>query len=112
MKDLSRGEEELRQLIDKKADAISEKKWLRLKRTFFVLSGVVYLQALYLGLDADIIDMEYLITSLLAAPVVAGFIMLISYGVLYYIITGAMEDEKSLAKLVGELNAVIRLKKL
>lgn len=102
MKDLAR-EKELERLIDEKANAYSEKKWVRLKRTFFVLSGVIYLIALYWGLEDDIIDIKYLLSCLVASPVMAGFILLISYGILYYIITNSMEEEKNIAELKGKL---------
>jgi hypothetical protein len=42
MKDSSR-EEELKRIIHEKVNACDENKWVRLKRTFLVLSGVVYL---------------------------------------------------------------------
>jgi hypothetical protein len=102
MSDLSR-EEELKQRISELAYACDKKKWLRVKRTFFVLSGVIYAAVLYIGLDYKIIDVKYLLSWLVATPVLAGFIFLISLGVSHYIITGAMEDEKAIAKLEGKL---------
>lgn len=102
MKDLSK-EKELRQRIFEMADACDKKKWLRVKRTFFVLSGVIYLMALMYGGISDIKDCLWL---LLIAPFAAGFVMFISYGVLFYIIDGAMKDEKDIAKKIGELEAI------
>lgn len=106
-------EEELRRIIHEKVNDCSEKKWMRVKRTFLVLSGSVYLLALSYGLESDKIDIdiEYLLTWLLASPVVAGFIMLISYGVLYYILTDSTEEEKTIARLVGKLEGIEEVKR-
>jgi hypothetical protein len=101
MKDLAR-EQELERLINEKVNACSEKKWVRLKRTFFAVSGAIYLLIIYYGLKSDI-DIEYLLYGLVVSPLMAGFVMLISYGILYYIITGAMEEEKYIAELRGKL---------
>ena len=105
MRDLER-EAELERIIYDKAEACSEKKWRRLKRTYFVLTGVIYLIALYCGLDYKRIDIEYFLSWFIASPVLAGFVLLISYGILHYIITGAMEEEKEIAKLQGQLIAI------
>lgn len=102
MKDLAR-EKELEHLIDKMENICCKKKWVRLKRTFLAVSGAIYLLIIYYGLKSDKIDIEYLISWLVASPVMAGFVMLISYGILYYIITGAMEEEKYIAELRGKL---------
>ena len=102
MKDLSR-EEKLEQEILKMAHECDDKKWLRVKRTFFVLSGVVYLTVFMCGGMNDIRD--YL-GWLISAPIMAGFIMFISYGILFYIIDGSMKEEKAIAKKIGELNAL------
>jgi predicted membrane channel-forming protein YqfA (hemolysin III family) len=104
MKNLER-EQELERLIYEKANTYSEKKWLRLKRTFFVLSGVIYILSIYHGLKSDKIDIDigYWLSWLGIAPVLAGFILLISYGVLCYIITNSMEEEKEIAELKGKL---------
>ena len=101
MKNLER-EVELERLIYEKAEACSEKKWVRLKRTYFVLTGVIYLIALYCGLDYKIITIKYCLSWLIASPVLAGFVMLISYGILYYMITNSMEEEKEIAELKGK----------
>ena len=71
MKDLSR-EEKLEQQILEMADACGDKKWLRVKKTFFVLSGVIYLITLIYGGIGGIKDCLWL---LLIAPFAAGFIM-------------------------------------
>ena len=92
MKDLAR-EAELERLISEKTKACGEKNWMRMKRTFFIFSGVIYLVVLYVGLDFKIIDIKYLLSWLVFSPVLAGFIMFISYfGILHYIITKALED--------------------
>ncbi len=113
MKDLSK-EKRLEQRILEMADACGDKKWLRVKRTFFVLCGVIYLMLLYIGVkngidisNIDIKTLFYLIFCLtFGVGFVAGAIMFISYGILFYIINGATEDEKAIAKLEGELNAI------
>ena len=98
MKDLER-EKELEQLIYEKANACSEKKWVRIKRTYFVLTGVLYLIMLRL---IEINNVEDFFSWLVSAPVLAGFILLISYGILYYMITNSMEEEKEIAELKGK----------
>jgi hypothetical protein len=107
MKDLSR-EEKLEQEILEMAEKCGNKKWLRVKRTFFVLSSVIYLIELYCILKGGISDINIgTICGFLFAPLfVAGFIMFISYGVLFYIIDGSMKDEKAISKKMGELNAI------
>lgn len=101
MKDLSR-EEKLRQQLLEKADEYDDKKWMRVKRTFFVLSGVIYLVGLYIGLKGGI-TIDTICRLLFVSPVLAGFIMFISYGILFYIIYGGMQEEKDLATLKGRL---------
>ena len=107
MKDLSK-EERLEQEIYEMAEKCGDKKWLRVKRTFFILSGVIYLIELYFVLKHGIseIDIEVILGFLFIPPFVAGFIMFLSWGILYNIIKGAMEDEKAIAKKIGELNAI------
>ena len=107
MKEPSRVEE-LRRIIHEKVNTCDENKWVRLKRTFLVLSGVVYLLEIYNGLESDKIDIdiEYLLTWLLAAPMVAGFVMLISYGILHYMTSEALKEEKEIARLIGKLEGI------
>lgn len=102
MKDLSR-EEELRKQISRLEDACEKKKWLRVRNTFLVLSGVIYLVAFAWGEMSDI--KEYL-SWLVGAPIIAGLIMFVSMMVLLYIIGGALEDERVIAMLKGKLNAI------
>lgn len=100
-------EKELEHLIYEKAKACGDKNWMRIKRTLFIFSGVIYLVVLYVGLEFKIIDLEYLLWWLVFSPVLAGFIMFISYfGILLYIIKNALEDARSLGKLEGELYAI------
>lgn len=102
MKDLSR-EEKLEKQILEMAEKCGDKKWQRVKRTFFVLSGAIYLLAfMYGGVD----ETKEFLYMLIIAPFAAGFVMFISLMVLLYIISGAMEDEKAIAKKTGELEAI------
>ena len=103
MKDLER-EKKLERLIYEKVEACSEKKWVRLKRTFFAVSGAIYLLTIYLGSESDKIDIDikYLLSWFVASPVMAGFVLIISYGILYYMITNSMEEEKEIAELKGK----------
>jgi phosphatidylserine synthase len=95
----------LRQLISKAEDACEKRKQKRVIRTFFVLSGVVYLAAFSWGSMNSIKD--YLLW-LIGAPILAGLIIFGSALVLLYIFNGAMEDAKYIASLNGELNATVR----
>ena len=102
MKDLSR-EEKLRRQISALEEAYEKRKWMRVKKTFLVLSGVIYLIAFMCnGMN----DTKDYITWLLGAPIAAGLVMLISILVLLYIITGGAEEEKIIAKKMGELEAI------
>ena len=105
MQDSSRAEE-LRRIIHERVNACDKRKWMRGKRTFWVLSGAVYVISIYHGLKSDKvdIDIEYLLSWLVASPVLAGLIMFISMLVLLYIIAGALEDEKAIARLIGRLD--------
>lgn len=123
MKDLSK-EERLEQEILEMAEKCGDKKWLRIKRTFFILCGVIYFLLLVLVLEGDINisnanttgnmnTMEIIETifyAIVALTVGVGFlagcIMFISYGILFYIIDGSMKDEKAIAKKIGELNGI------
>lgn len=109
MEDLSR-EERLEQEILRMADACGDKKWARVKRTFFVISGVIYAVSLLIilksGINISDISIDAVCGFLFAPLVAAGFIMFLSWAVLSYIITGAMEEEKAIAKKIGELNAI------
>ena len=114
MKDLSKKERleqdisRLEQEIYEMADKCGDKKWLRVKRTFWVASGAIYLIELLPLLTGEIsnIHIDTICALLFAPPFAAGFIMFISYGILYYIIDGSMKEEKAIAKKIGELNAV------
>jgi hypothetical protein len=102
MKDLER-EEELRRLISVMRDKCDKEKWRRIKRTFFVLCGVVYLAAFIWG---GINNMTEFFCCLMAGPIISAFIIYASTMVLFYISSGAMDDEKYIARLEGELNAI------
>jgi hypothetical protein len=101
MKDLER-EKKLERLIYEKTEKCEKRKWLRVKRTFFVLSGSIYLIALYRGLKDNSIDIRYCISWLVASPVLAGFIMFGAILVLLYILTGSLKEEKEIAELKGK----------
>ena len=98
-------EEELRQQISFMRDKSDREKWKRCGKTFFVLTGVVYLAAFAWG---EISDIEEFLYCLIGVPFLSGLIMFVSMLVMLYISTGALEDEKYIAKLEGELNAVMR----
>lgn len=95
----------LRQLISKAEDASEKKQWVRVKKTFFVLSGVIYFIAFVCDQMNSI--KEYL-GWLAAAPFFAGLIMFGAMLLLLYIFNGALEDAKYIASLNGELNATVR----
>ena len=107
MKDLSR-EEELIQQIHRLQDANENRKWMRTKKTLFVLSAVVYLAAFMTDSMNSIQD--YLVW-IVCAPVAAALIIFMSVMVTLYISSGALSDEKHVARLQGELNAIQSTKK-
>ena len=102
MRNLAR-EAELERRILKMAEEHGERKWRRIKRTFLVLSGGIYLLALYLGLKSGIVDIKYLLTWLCASPILAGFIFLMALGVLYHILDNTVKERIVIAKLEGQL---------
>lgn len=107
MKKISKAEN-LEHEIFKMAEDCDNKKWSRVKKTFFIISAIMYLIEVYFIIKFGINNIDIFdILGFLSAPfVVAGFVIFISYGVLFYIINGAMESEKALAKKMGELNAI------
>ena len=99
----------LEQEIFRMAYECGDKKWMRIKRTFFVITGAIYSIELFYALKygiGDIGDISIdIICGLLFAPLVAaGFIMVLAWAVLSYIVTGAMEDEKAVHRLMGRLD--------
>ena len=98
-------EELLRQIISRAEDACDKKKHKRVIKTFLVFSGVIYLLAF--AWDEINSWIEFL-GWLVAAPFLAGLIMYGATLLLLYIWSGAMEDEKYIASLEGELNATVR----
>lgn len=117
MKDLSR-EEKLEQQILEMAEECGDRKWKRVKRTFFVVCGVIYFILLWLGLEnggisninISNVDLETIFYSLIGLTFgvgfVAGLVMFVSYGILFYIIDGSLKEEKAIAKKIGELEAI------
>ncbi len=99
MKDLSR-EEKIRNRISELKEVCEKRKWRRIKQTFFVLCGVILLFVFMYGEISDTKNLVYLI---IGVPLMAVLIMVISMFVLLYIIAGAINDEKAIARLEGEL---------
>ena len=130
MKDVSKKErlnqriEELERQIYLKDNIFDKEQGKRLKRTFFVVCGVIYFLLFYLALEGDtnVIDatttsnmnvfeiVEIVFCALVALTFgvgfVAGLVMFVSYGVWFYVMNGAMNRVETIAKLKGELNAV------
>ena len=96
----------LEQRIAKLKESADNKKWKRVKRTFFVLCGVVFLAVFVLG---EIRTKQDFFIYLLCTPVASGLIMAASTLVMLYVTSGAMEDEKHIARLEGELNTISSL---
>ena len=107
MKESSK-EERAKQHISKLEKRISElavdcrkNKWLRIRVTFFVLSGLVYLIALsFCDSIAEILGW------LIFAPLVAISVMFISYAILAYIINGVKKDIFAIGEMVGRKDAI------
>lgn len=108
MKDLSK-EERLEQQILEIAEECNNKKWSRVKKTFFILCGVILLIIILMSIENGAlsdVDIETCFYVLIGVPFIAGFVMFFSWGILFHIIHGAMEDEKAIAKKIGELNTL------
>ena len=130
MKNLSKAErlnqriEELERQIYVKDNIFDKEQGKRVKRTFFVVCGVIYILFLgfalasdtntsFINITSDMNTMEIIETIFsviffltFGVGFLAGFIMFISYGVWFYIDNGAMKRVETIAKLEGELNAV------
>lgn len=110
MSDISRQEKinnriaELEHRIYEKAEEYGNNKWKRVKRTFFVLSGIVYVAAFQIGAIRGSIT-TYL-SWLVIAPIMAGIIMFVSSLVMLYCTSHSKEEEKTLAKMIAELNTI------
>lgn len=111
MRDLLR-EAMLEREIAELEEEIDRRKHLRAKKTFVVLYFILLLWCLFEGefIDISCVDpvsvFNLIFVLTFGIAVAAVCIMLISYGVLAYIIRGAMQDEKNIARLKGELNAI------
>jgi hypothetical protein len=109
MEDLSK-EEEREQRISRLEKRILEtsnegkkNKWLRIRLTFFILSGLVY----YIALDAEIISGTIgLLGWLIFAPLIAVGVMSIAYLILAYIINGVIKDAFAIGKMVGRKDEI------
>ena len=101
-------EEKLRQEIYNFERIAEDRKTRRVKKTFFVLSAVVYLAAFMSG---EMNSIQDYLGWIIAAPVAAGLLMFISLMVMLYITTGAMNDEKHIARLQGRLDEITKNRK-
>lgn len=124
MSDISRQEKinnriaELERQIFIKDNELDKEQGKRLKRTFFVLCGVIYFLIFYFALDSDAISINninfevienvyYTIVALtFGVAFFAGLIMILSYAVMSYITNGAMRRAETMAKLKTELNTI------
>ena len=97
---MSKREEELERQMLEKAHIYGEKRWKRIKITFFVLWAGIFLMILINGGLDSISDMLWMLG--ITAPMSVA-VMFISYGVLYYIITRDIEEIKELYQLKGQL---------
>lgn len=109
MENLSR-EEKLRQRISElemqiiaKDHAFEKEQGKRLRRTFFAVCGVLYLLAFLSDILESTKDYFY---CLLCVPMIAGWIMFISFGIWFYVMNGTTEKVKTLAKLEAELDTI------
>lgn len=104
MKDLAREERiaKLEKLICEKDDAFDREQGKRVKITFWVLSGIIYLVAFMSDKTSGTDYLRWII----AAPIMSGLIMVVSYGVWAYVIHGALKRAETIAKLEGELIAI------
>ena len=107
MKDLSK-EERTRQHILKLEKRISElavdcrkNKLLRIKVTFFILSGLVYVIAM-----AFFNNISDFLVWLIFAPLIAIGIMFMSYVILAYTIDGVKKDMFAIGQMVGRKEAL------
>ena len=103
MNELSR-EEQLRKQIEEMKEASEKRKWRRTKKTFFIITGAVYLIAFICG---EISDIKTFLSVLIAAPMMAGFIMYAFILILACLTTGMPNTDKAIAKLEAELNAIM-----
>ena len=109
MEELSK-EERLEQHASKLEKRIAEmskegkkNKWLRIRLTFYILSGLVYL----IALEADIISKTAMLLGwLIFAPLIAIGVMFISYLILAYILNGVIKDAFAIGKMVGRKDAI------
>lgn len=128
MIDLSREEKiekriaELERQIYVRDEALDKEQGRRLRSTFFVICGIIYIVLLYFALKNGIsingmfssgISFElmegifYTVLGLTAGVgFIAGLIMFVSYAVLAYIVNGAMNRAETIARLNAELNTL------
>ena len=96
-------EEEIERQMHEKAEIYDERKWMRVKRTFLVLSAIIYVGAF--ALDAMDSLRDFLVW-ILVAPVMAGMLIAMAFAVVSYIVIESMKEEKELARLQGKIDAI------
>jgi hypothetical protein len=79
-------------------------KWMRIRLTFYILSGLVYLIALN---GYEVSKISEMLGWLIIAPIIAIGIMCISYLVLAYIINGVINDTFAIGEIQGRLSAIV-----
>ena len=118
MNNLSK-EEKLELEIRRMSEESDYKKWMRCKKTFFVLCGIIAAISLYLWLKnggpssiniSGFADIGHLLLTLIgiifSIALMAGLVMTVAIGIMIYIVNGALKDEKAIAKKMGELEAI------
>ena len=90
-----------------KAEIYGERKWMRVKRTFLVLSAIIYVGAFVLDAMNSLSDF---LVWILVAPVMAGMLIAISLAVLSYIVIESTKEEKELARMQGKIDAINLMK--
>ena len=101
-------------LIARKDDEFDKEQGKRIKRTFFVLCGALFLHLVFESeINISDISAKGILTlleslGLLTVGVAfgAGFIMFICFGVMFYITNGAMIRAETIAELKGRINAL------
>lgn len=96
-------EEEIERQMYKKAEIYGERKWMRVKRTFLVLSAIIYFGAFVRDAMSSLRDF---IVWIFVAPVMAGMLIAISFAIVSYIVIESMKEEKELARMQGKIDAI------
>lgn len=99
--------DEIKRQALQKAEVYGDRKWMRVKRTFLVLSVAIYLIAF---INDAMNGWEDYLRWILVAPSLSGGIMFVSYAVIGYMWTKSLEEEKELAKMQGMIDAINMIK--